>query len=235
MTLDYKTILNKKNMGRLFLIGLLKKLLWVLLIYTTSVFAQKENKHIRSGNDLYAEDNFKDAEVDYMKALEKNPESVKGQYNLGNALYKQENFEDANKLFASIAAREVDNETKANAYYNLGNSFVKAEKFPEAIESYKNALRLDPSDMDTKYNLQYAQNMLKQQQSQDQQKPPEPSEFAKKLKEQADELVRQFKFGEAYQLMVDGLAKDKTVAYYQKFIKKIEEVVKIQHNIDDVI
>jgi len=70
--------------------ALVKKLLWVVLLFTTTVFAQKENKYIRQGNDSYYENNFKDAEVDYMKALEKTPESAKGQYNLGGALYKQE-------------------------------------------------------------------------------------------------------------------------------------------------
>ena len=85
--------------------SLLKKLIWLILIYTTSVFAQKENKFIRSGNNQYEDQKYKEAEVDYMKALEKNPESFKGQYNLGGALYKQENYKDAGDLYNSIASR----------------------------------------------------------------------------------------------------------------------------------
>lgn len=165
------------------LIGILKKLVWVALLFGTSLFAQKENKYIRQGNGNYYENNFKDAEVDYMKALEKNPESTNGQYNLGNALYKQENFEDASKLFGSVAGRDMTDQTKAEAFYNLGNSYVKAQKFPEAIESYKNSLRYNPDDMDTKYNLEYAKKMMQQQQ-QDQQKQDDQQKEDKKDQEQ---------------------------------------------------
>ena len=147
---------NAKTMKLLIVFGMLKKLVWVALIFSTTVMAQKENRYIRQGNGNYYENNYKDAEVDYMKALEKSPESAKGQYNLGNALYKQENFEDAGKLFGSVASRDMTDMEKAGAYHNLGNSYLKAQKFPEAIESYKNALRHNPGDMDTKYNLEYA-------------------------------------------------------------------------------
>ncbi len=171
-------------MWRLFLVGLLKKLVWVFLIYATSVFAQNENKHIRSGNDMFAEENYKDAEVDYMKALEKNPESVKGQYNLGDALYKLENYEDATKLFESAAGKELDDKTKAEVFYNLGNSYLKAQKLPEAIDSYKNSLRLNPDDMDAKYNLQYALNMQQQQQQQQDQQQDQENKEDKEDQEQ---------------------------------------------------
>ncbi len=139
-----------------------------IVIVTTTVFAQKENKDIRSGNDKYYEEAYKDAEVDYMRALEKNPDSEKGQYNLGGSLYKQENYEDATKLFANIASKDIDAETKAKSFYNLGNSYLKGQKLDEAIASYKNALRYDPSDMDTKYNLEYAKKMKQQQEEQEQ-------------------------------------------------------------------
>ena len=148
--------------------SLLKKLVWVILIYTTSVFAQKENKFIRSGNNLYEDQKFKEAEVDYMKALEKNPESFKGQYNLGGALYKQENYQDASDLYNSLTMKSPDRTEQANAYYNLGNSLLKAQKYPESVEAYKNSLRLNPSDADAKYNMEFAKKMLKQQQQQQQ-------------------------------------------------------------------
>lgn len=175
-----KVIKNKKALFSLVLFGIIKKLVVVLIIVTSTVYGQKENKHIRSGNDNYYEDSYKDAEVDYMRALEKNPESAKGQYNLGDALYKQENYEDATKLFGNVASRDADAETKAKAFYNLGNSYIKAQKLPEAIESYKSALRLNPDDMDTKYNLEYAKKMMQQQEqeqeNQDQDKDQEDKE-----------------------------------------------------------
>ncbi len=150
--------------------SLLKKLIWLILIYTTSVFAQKENKFIRSGNNQYDDQKYKEAEVDYMKALEKNPESFKGQYNLGGALYKQENYKDASDLYNSLASKTPDQEQQANAYYNLGNSLLKAQKYPESIDAYKKSLRLNPSDEDARYNMEFAKKMLKQQQQQQQNK-----------------------------------------------------------------
>lgn len=163
-----KLIKNKRYTFSLVVIGLAKKLVYLVIILSSTVIAQKENKYIRSGNDFYDEQNFKEAEVDYMKALEKNPESYSGQYNLGGSLYKQENYEDASKLYNNLASRDVDNIEKANSLYNLGNSLLKAQKYPESIEAYKSALRLNPDDLDTKYNMEYAKKMLQQQQEQEQ-------------------------------------------------------------------
>ena len=161
-------------------LSILKKLVWVILIYATSALAQKENKHIRSGNDYYDDEDYKEAEVDYMKALEAKPESFKGQFNLGGALYKQENYEDATKLYGSLAERDADADVRANSFYNLGNSFLKAQKYAESIEAYKNALRLNPDDMDAKYNMEYAKKMMEnqeqEQQNQDQNKDQENKE-----------------------------------------------------------
>lgn len=209
----------------LFLMGLF------FSVYTNQLSAQKENKFIRDGNDLYSEENYKDAEIEYMKALDANPDSYKGQYNAGNSIYKQDNFEDAITIYNNLITTATDKKSIADAYYNLGNSLIKAQKLEEGIEAYKNALRNNPTDPDIKYNLSYAQKLKQQQQQQEDQqdkKNQEPSEFAKKLKEQADQLVNQFKFEEAYRLMVDGMQKDQTVSAYKDFIKKIEDVVKIE-------
>lgn len=161
---------QNKFIWQLVIFSILKKFIWVVLIFATSALAQKENKYIRKGNDKYEEQSFKDAEVDYMKALEENPASVKSQYNLGGALYKQENYEDASKLYNNLASVGNEDISIADSYYNLGNTLLKAQKFPESIEAYKNALRLDPGDMDAKYNMEYAKKMLKDQQEQEQNK-----------------------------------------------------------------
>ena len=166
--------------------SLLKKLIWLILIYTTTVFAQKENKFIRSGNNQYDDQKYKEAEVDYMKALEKNPESFKGQYNLGGALYKQENYKDASDLYNSLASKTPDQEQQASAYYNLGNSLLKAQKYPESIEAYKNSLRINPSDEDAKYNMEFAKKMLKQQQQQQQNKDQNKDQEKKDDQKQQD-------------------------------------------------
>jgi len=169
--------------------SVLKKLVWVVFLIATTVFAQKENKYIRSGNNLYDEKNYKEAEIDYMKALEKNSESFKGQYNLGGALYKQDNYEDALKLYGNIAGKGNDDGQRADAFYNLGNSLVKAQKYPESIEAYKNALRLNPGDQDAKYNMEFAKRMLQQQQqqNQDQNKDQEKKDEQKQDQQKQDQ------------------------------------------------
>ncbi len=159
-------------------------LLAVLFIFITiNTQAQNERKYIRSGNRLYEKAladttkldtiNFSNAEVEYRKALAKRPDDLKWKTNLGSALYKQMNFAEAQETFSKIAEESTDKQVKATAYHNLGNSYLFDNKLDESIEAYKNALRNNPADLDTKYNLLYAmqkKHEQEQQQNQDQNK-----------------------------------------------------------------
>jgi Ca-activated chloride channel family protein len=127
------------------------------------VSAQKERKFIRQGNDNYDDSNYKNSEVSYRKAINKNKESFDAAFNIGDALYKQKKYEEANKQFTSLLSDGLSKDTKSKVYHNIGNSFLQKKKYKESIEAYKNALRNNPKDKETKYNLQYAQNKLKQQ------------------------------------------------------------------------
>lgn len=89
-------------------------------------------------------------------------------FNLGDALYKQKKFEDAGKSFLDNSQVEVDKRRKSNSYYNLGNSMLNNNKIQESIDAYENSLKLNPYNTETKYNLAYAQDLLKQQQKQNQ-------------------------------------------------------------------
>ncbi|MFZ2863603.1 MAG: tetratricopeptide repeat protein, partial [Ignavibacteriaceae bacterium] len=79
------------------------------------------------------------------------------------AYYKQEKYEDAIKSFQSALEVAKDNDRKAKAYHNIGNSLLKNNKIEQSIEAYKNALKYNPDDSDTKYNLSYALELLKNQ------------------------------------------------------------------------
>jgi Ca-activated chloride channel homolog len=133
------------------------------------VQAQTERSLIRDGNRSYKDSKFTDAEVNYRKALEKNKDLTPGTFDLGDALYKQGRFGEAAEAYQSAAAKGDNSGLKSQALHNLGNALLKQQKLPESIASYKGALKLNPNDADTKYNLEYAKALLKRQQEQQQQ------------------------------------------------------------------
>ncbi|GAP42784.1 protein containing tetratricopeptide repeat [Lentimicrobium saccharophilum] len=151
----------------------MKKLILIsfLALICNLSFGQKENPFIRKGNKLYDKGKFNEAEIDYRKAMEVAPASAKSTFNLGNSLYRQENYEEAERNFMNAAGllKPGDQAARAGALHNLGNTYLKAEKYQESVEAYKQALRLNPDDEDTRYNLAYAQRKLMQQQQQQQQ------------------------------------------------------------------
>ncbi len=130
--------------------------------------SSQEKVLIRKGNENFEHGKYEDAEVDYRKALEINNSSYAGSYNLGSAFYRQEKFSDAGKEYQNIIEKAPDKISKSHAWHNLGNSQLKDGKFEESINSFKNALRLNPEDDDTRYNLAYAKMKLQQQQQQNQ-------------------------------------------------------------------
>ena len=145
-------------------------LLLALLWFAGSLFAQGERKFIRQGNREFLKEKYSESEISYRRALDKNKGSADAVFNTGDALYKQEKFEDAGKQFAESLRMNEDRGKKASSMYNLGNSFLKSGKLKESIEAYKNSLRLDPGNMEAKYNLAYAQDRLKEQEQKQQQR-----------------------------------------------------------------
>ena len=156
----------------------MKRLILIIvgLTFSILVFGQNERKFIRNGNKLFMEAvkdttkldtvKFSNAETEYRKALNKRPTDLKWNYNLADALYKQKRFDEAAGKFNELGEKMQTPVEKARAYHNLGNSELMKQKIDESIESYKKALRENPSDLDTKYNLAYAQMLKKQQQQQ---------------------------------------------------------------------
>lgn len=149
------------------------------IISAVSVQAQQERKFIRQGNrdynnaviDSVTTDTtlYQDAEVDYRKALDEDPNNWNATYNLANSLFKQGKFEDAIRQYQAVAGMANDNkEDLAKAFHNLGNSHLQESKLDEAIEAYKNSLRNNPNDYETKYNLAWAQNKKQEQEQQQQ-------------------------------------------------------------------
>ena len=133
-----------------------------------SSFAQSERKLNNDGVELYNQKKFSDAELNFRKAIEKNQNSLPPRFNLGNSYYKQENYEESIKNYKELLQKTDDKELKSKLYHNIGNSYLKSNKIEQSIEAYKNALKLNPNDQDTKYNLSYALSLLKNNQQQNQ-------------------------------------------------------------------
>jgi Ca-activated chloride channel homolog len=138
----------------------------VMVLLSISASGQSDRKYIRKGNREYNKNDYAGSEISYRKATEKNKQSADAIFNTGDALYKQNKFEDAGKLFMDNISLTEDKKKKAEGLYNLGNSLLKANKVQESIEAYKGSLKLKPDSKETKYNLAYAQDLLKQQEQQ---------------------------------------------------------------------
>lgn len=136
------------------------------IVSAGALHAQKypERKSIRSGNHAYEQGAYPQSEVDYRRALEKNPVSYEGQFNLANALYKQERYDEAAQIFQKLAQDTTRADNAASCHYNAGNALFGQRKLQEALEAYKNSLRANPADMDAKFNLAYVKKMLEDQQ-----------------------------------------------------------------------
>jgi Ca-activated chloride channel family protein len=141
----------------------------MLLSGFTASNAQSVRSLNNSGVDKYSEKKFADAEVDFKKGLDKAPDNYITNFNLGDAYYKQKRYDEAMNSYQSALSEAKTNNEKARVYHNIGNSLLKSNQIKESIGAYKNSLKLNPNDEETKYNLSYALSMLKNQQNQQKQ------------------------------------------------------------------
>ena len=133
--------------------------------------AQSDRSEVRAGNREFKKGEFREAELDYKRALEEDSTSVTAKYNLGNALYKTESYSEAELYLKGLgdSLKSVSASKASDCFHNSGNLALKQKKYQEAVDAYKESLRLEPDNFETKSNLAYAQKMLKEQQQQQQQ------------------------------------------------------------------
>lgn len=146
--------------------------------------AQPEKKFIRQGNREYGKEKFQESEVSYRRAVEDNNRSADAVFNIGDALYKQNKYDEAAKHFKENIDMNDDPGKKSAGLYNLGNSFLQSNKLKESIESYKNSLKLNPDNLEAKYNLAYAQDLLRRQKEQEQQQQQQQNKENQENKDQ---------------------------------------------------
>ena len=183
--------------------------------------AQTDRQYIREGNKQFRKGDFAKSEVSYRKALEKNDRNPQAIYNLGNALMGQQKDSAAVVQFENAAKAETNPLRKSKAYHNLGVICQTKQLFGEAIEAYKQSLRLNPDDDETRYNLELCkrqqknqnqnQNQNQQQQQQDKDKKDEKQREQQKQEQQKKQEQQQTKMSKdnADQLLNAAMQQEK--------------------------
>ncbi len=212
--------------------------MWILVYLSALVAgflpvrAQVDKNLLKKGLHAYQQQQWDEALAAFEQAMAKEPDNPQMNYNLGVVYFRKGAYDQALKSFEK-AQLATDSTLLANAFYNKGNALFQQEKYPEAVEAYKRALDFNPADRDAKHNLELARLKMKrqEQQQQDQQDQQEriiPSEYAKQLKAQADILVDNRLYQEAYRLMEQGLKTDETVKAFQDYITRLKNVTEIE-------
>ena len=135
-----------------------------------NVAAQKDLRmHMRRGDKLYADSAYDKAQTEYLKALEKDTENSQTLYNLGNTLLYQEKANDAMAQYQLAEKTETDKQKLAQIHHNMGVICQASKQYAQAVELYKQSLRENPTDHETRYNLALAMKLLKEQQQEQQQ------------------------------------------------------------------
>jgi len=150
----------------------MKNLLYIFVLIGCSVFAQEkqklqDEKYIYQGNQELQENNFVNAEAEYRNAISENPTNSVSKYNLGNAYFKNKKTDEALTRYQQAQKVAETKSGKHKAFHNIGNSFMQQKKYEKAIEAYKNALRNNPKDNESRYNLAFAKKMKEQQDKED--------------------------------------------------------------------
>ena len=164
----------------------------LLLLMAVTAGAQTDRQLVRQGNRQFRKGNAADAEVSYRKAVEKQPRNAQANFNLGNALMAQRKDSLAVTQFEKAAKLETNPLRRAQAYHNIGVMCQQHQMFGEAIEAYKEALRNNPADDQTRYNLELCKRQQKQQQqNQNQQNQQNKDNKDQKDKDNKDQQQQQ--------------------------------------------
>lgn len=176
-------------------------IVFISLFSVFSLSAQKAvRKNIKQGNRSYNEQKYEQAASHYEEALKINPNALEPNYNLGNTLYRQEKWDESIAQQNHYLQLEKENPEKvSSAWHNIGNALLHKKELEKSMEAYKMALRINPNDDETRYNLAVVQKMINDQEEEEQQQdqkqdqnqndqpqPPEPQDKPKQPEEQTE-------------------------------------------------
>lgn len=161
---------------------------------------------VRQGNRAFQAKDYKAAEKCYLKALQSEPRNARARFNLADTYLSQENPQEALKHYAEAAKQEPNKLVRAMSYHNMGYVHHKQKQYDKAIDYYKEALRLNPADEDTRYNLALAQKQKKEQkQNQQQQQKQDKKQDRNRQKQDQDQQQQQQQPDQLSQENVDQL------------------------------
>ena len=141
---------------------------FLLCIMVSPLWGQIDRKDVRRGNRDFKKENYREADIDYRKALVKDSLSVAANYNLANNLYRQKDMEQAKTTLERIGEVVADAPQAADYYYNLGDVAIAQQDWQGAVNAFEESLLRNPGDMQAKENYAYAKQMLQNQQNQQQ-------------------------------------------------------------------
>ena len=146
--------------------GYISLIAFLVLAGTATAYSQESDRRdVRRGNREFRDGNFKEAVVDYQKALLRDSTSFAASYNLANALYRMENYQEASSVLDTIAGQAPASEHASDYYFNKGNTAVALKNYSAAVDAYREALLRNPGDMEAKENYVYARKKLEDQQN----------------------------------------------------------------------
>lgn len=152
-----------------------KLLAFLMFLVCLPAFAQVDKSEVRAGNRKFKKDKFKEAEIEYRRAVVKDSTSLAAQYNLASSLYRQGDYEGAGAALNTMKEREAP----AQYHFNAGDVALQKKDYAAAVRSFRESLLRDPADLAAKESYIYAKKMLENQQNQqnqDQQQEPQPQE-----------------------------------------------------------
>ena len=152
----------------------MKKFIYILgVLFVTSfmagdLYAQVDKREVRSGNRDYRDGNWREAEIDYRKALVKDSLSLAGNYNLASALYRDGNYEEAHKALERLKDIAPMTPAAADYFFNMGDVALARQDYKTAVDAFAQSLLRRPDDLQAKENFIYAKKKLQDQQNQQQ-------------------------------------------------------------------
>ncbi|GMQ27677.1 hypothetical protein [Algoriphagus confluentis] len=189
----------------------------------------RQNEAIEKAEKSYAEARYEESITDHLILL--NEFALASPYldfNLG-LTHHHANQADVAAGFYDKTTVAADKKLSSFAFNQSGVLMGNKKEYQAALSKFQTALIKDPTNEEARYNYELLARWLQRAEERKQQENnlPEPSEFAKRKKAEADRMVEQFRFSEALNVMEEALAQDQTVAAYQDFINSLKEVVEI--------